>query len=297
MTTKSIKEICIIGGAGFLGKHLLETYEEEKVTVIDVINESEIESRISNTCKYIDYNLSGFDIFKEKKFDTIIFSAGNASVFNSIKNPIYDLNINTGLLLELLEIIKFNPTKLVFFSSAACLGDPYQKINSPLSPYGVSKLASEEYLRVYNRLYSIPVIICRIFSIFGEFNTKQMIYDTVKRFEKDKDNIVIYNPQSVRDFIYVKEVAEIIRYLIKKAEFNCEVYDVGTGNSITVEEMTKQIMKLMNIKSQVKYDIIKSAGDPVKQVSDIDPLISLGYEFKYSLDKGIQRTVEWIIRN
>tara|TARA_B100001250_G_C19816410_1_gene798671 strand:- start:5667 stop:6560 length:894 start_codon:yes stop_codon:yes gene_type:complete len=297
MTKKSIKEICIVGGAGFLGKHLLQTYEEERVTVIDVINESKIEDWILNTCNYVDYNLSGFDILERKKFDIVIFSAGNASVFNSIKNPIYDLNTNTSLLLELLEIIKANPTKVVFFSSAACLGDPSQGINSPLSPYGVSKLASEEYLRVYNRLYSIPVIICRIFSIFGEYNTKQMIYDTVKRFEKDKDNIIIYNPKSVRDFIYVREVGEIIRYLINNAEFNCEVYDIGTGNSITVEEMTKKIMNIMNINGQVKYDTIKSAGDPIKQVSDIGPLISLGYEFKYSIDKGIQRTVEWIARN
>jgi UDP-glucose 4-epimerase len=250
-----------------------------------------------DTCNYLDYNNSGFDIFKNKSFDVIIFSAGNASVSNSIKRPIYDLNTNTILLLELLEIIKDNPTKIVFFSSAACLGDPSQKINTPLSPYGVSKLASENYLKTYNRLYSIPVIICRIFSIFGEYNNKQMFYDTVKRFKKDKDNIVIYNPQSVRDFIYVGEVVEIINYLINNSKFNCEVYDIGTGNSITVENITKKIMKLMNITGQVKYDIIKGASDPIQQVSNINSLISLGYNFKYPIDKSIQRTVEWIIKN
>lgn len=297
MKSDTIKEICIVGGAGFLGKHLLQTYQEESVTVIDIIDESEIETWILNSCNYFNYNLSGFDILKEKSFDIIIFSAGNASVSNSLKNPIFDLNTNTSLLLELLEIIKINPTKVVFFSSAACLGDSHHKINGPLSPYGVSKLASEEYLRVYNRLYSIPVIICRIFSIFGEYNTKQMIYDTVKRFEKNKDEIIIYNPQSVRDFIYVKEVAEIIRYLIHNAEFNCKVYDVGTGNSISVEEMTKKIMKLMNVDGQVKYEIIENAGDPIEQVSNISSLISLGYEFKFSTDKGIQRTLDWIARN
>ena len=291
------KEICIIGGAGFLGRHLLETFKDENITIIDIVDRESINDSRFDKYDYINYNISGFGVIKDKNFDYIFFLAGNASVSKSIEDPIFDINTNTLLLIELLETVKSNPTKIIFTSSAACLGEESSDSNIPISPYGVSKLASENYLRVYSSLYSIPILICRIFSIYGEYNTKQMMYDTVKRLEKDSNNITIYNPKSIRDFIYVGEVVEIIKFLAINVDFNCEIFDVGSGVSVTVEDMTKRIMKVMNIKASVSFAEIVSLGDPLEQISNIKPLISSGYEFKYNMEKGIRNTVTWALHN
>ena len=291
------KEICIIGGAGFLGRHLLETFKDENITIIDIVDRESINDSRFDKYDYINYNISGFGVIKDKNFDYIFFLAGNASVSKSIEDPIFDINTNTLLLIELLETVKSNPTKIIFTSSAACLGEESSDSNIPISPYGVSKLASENYLRVYSSLYSIPILICRIFSIYGEYNTKQMMYDTVKRLEKDSNNITIYNPKSIRDFIYVGEVVEIIKFLAINVDFNCEIFDVGSGVSVTVEDMTKRIMKVMNIKASVSFAEIVSLGDPLEQISNIKPLISSGYEFKYNMERGIRNTVTWALHN
>ena len=79
------------------------------------------------------------------------------------------------------------------------------------------------------------------------------------------------------------------------SDFDCKIYDLGSGISISVEEMAKKIINIMKISPHIKFEEIKNLGDPVKQISDIRPLISLGYVFKYIEDKGIINTVKWAL--
>ena len=188
------KEICLVGGAGFLGRHFAESFKESNVTIIDILEQSDVNIPNNKKLNYYNYQKTGFDIIRNKDFEIIFFLAGNASVQKSIINPIYDLKTNTLILLELLELVKNKKTKIVYTSSAACHGEMEKGASSygPVSPYGISKLASENYLNFYNKFYSVPTLVCRIFSVYGEFNKKQMIFETIQRLKDNKKKLKVF---------------------------------------------------------------------------------------------------------
>lgn len=294
------KNICIIGGLGFVGRNLIEMlHSSNKITVLDIIDKPIIFDKNIN---YINVKVHKYDILKDQLFDYIFYLVGNASVTKSVNNPIFDLKKNTIELLKVLEIIKINKTKLIYASTAACYGEmnniPTRFIDKPISPYGISKLTSEYYLKYYNNEYNIPVLICRFFSLYGEYNRKQVIYDTTIRLLKsNNDKIDIYNPDSKRDFIYIKEAINAVLFLCKKNQFNGEVFDIGHGETKSIFEIYLEISEILKISkksNKIKKEFI---GDPEMQISNPKKLKDLGFSFEGKHLKNLIKTINWIKEN
>lgn len=295
------KNICVVGGAGFVGRHLLEILKESNnLMVVDVgsFNTKPYLHHLLNKDHYSDFLKDGYHVFKNNKYDYIFYLAGNSSVSKSAEDPIYDLQQSLFPLLNLLEIVKNKPTNFIFASSAACYGEmEKKKISYPVSPYGITKTAAENYLRYYHKNYNLPVLICRFFSLYGEYNKRQVVFDTVKRLLNNPKTVTIYNPKSRRDFIYIKDALNIVIILCKHKCFDAEIFDIGTGKALSILDMGKKIINLMKIEPNIFYKEIESKNDPALQIANIKTLLDKGIDINYDLDFNLKKTIDWVKEN
>lgn len=290
------KKICIIGGLGFIGRNLTEMLDNSnQIIILDV---GERPKYLLSHLKYVDASSNNLNVFKKRYYDFIFYFAGNASVGKSVSNPILDLEKNTVHLLNLLEMIKNTNSKFIFASSAACYGEMNDAVTAfndePISPYGISKLFSENYLKYYHMNYGVPILICRFFSLFGEYQKKQVVYDTTIKLIKYPDELTMFNPNSQRDFIYIKEAIRAMLFLCDRDQFNAGVYDIGRGKTLSIFELTIAIGRMLNIFPKIKKIEKEFTGDPKVQIAKIDNLANLGFDFNTTMIDNFKKTIYWI---
>jgi UDP-glucose 4-epimerase len=287
--------IGIIGGAGFLGRNMIEKLDKSNsITVFDVGVRPEF---LPESIVYHDLGKHKIDNIKDCQFELIYHFAGNSSVGHSVKDPIMDVERSVVPLLEILEFAKNNCKKFIFSSSAACYGEMLDQStryqDNPISPYGISKKMSELYIKYYSNNSHLNVEIYRFFSLFGKYNRKQVVYDTVVRLLENPSELVVYNPNSTRDFIFVDDAIKII------CNYNpgTNPTDIGTGTSTSILSLTKLICQVLNCDPKITTIQNKFVGDPIMQIADVSQIEADGFIFEnHSLVKNIVTTIDWIIK-
>jgi len=224
--------ILVTGGAGFIGSHVVDAYISLGHRVFVVDNESSGQRRqVHPKALYrkLDVrNKKHIDSFlKNKNIDVINHHAAQIDVRKSVQDPKYDADVNILGLLNLLEVAKEKKTKKILFSASggtaygecarpAREGDP----EVPLSPYGVSKLASEKYIQMYSALFGIRYTIFRYGNVFGPRQDPHGEAGVVAIFSKNllsqKQSIIFGTGRQTRDFVYVKDVARANVLALKK---------------------------------------------------------------------------------
>ena len=235
-------------------------------------------------------------------FDFVFHLAGNAYVPPSVESPDYDFHLNletTFVLLEHLRRAK-SPPALIFASSAAVYGNPMKvpihedDPTIPISPYGVSKLAAERYVAVYNKLYDIPTVSMRLFSAFGPRQKKQIVYDLLAKLDQDPTRLsVLGDGTQERDFLYVADLVDAMLLVAERAPKRGEVYNVASGVSVTITELVETICEEVRIRPRIEYTGSTRPGDANRWVVDMSKLRALGYDPKVNLSEGLQLTSEW----
>ena len=172
-------QVLVTGGAGFIGSHVLRLLQgKAQVTVLDNLT-SGSRSHIPSGMEFVEGDVRDAavvkKIFAHRHFDAVIHLAAQTMVPDSIANPVLDCQINLEGLLQILENCRnYQVPHVLFSSSAAVYGDnpniPLVETETlqPLSPYGITKLTSEHYLRVYHELYGINATVFRFANVYGE---------------------------------------------------------------------------------------------------------------------------------
>jgi UDP-glucose 4-epimerase len=167
-------KLLLIGSEGFIGRHCVQYFlnKQWEVTGCDLVDYT--------SASYTYFKISRLQpsyepVFEDATYDVCINAAGNGSVPVSIAHPLTDFEANCYDVVRVLELLRTkNPScKYIHFSSAAVYGNPVQlpvaetDRLSPLSPYGWHKLIAEQLCQEYHRLYNLPVVILRPFSVYG----------------------------------------------------------------------------------------------------------------------------------
>ena len=293
--------ILITGGAGFIGKHLVNKLSKNnKVYVID---KKKFNFKNKNV-KFILGDITKINSFKiPSKIETIYHLAAQTSAQISEENPDKDVKTN---IMGTYNICKFAIKKkikqIIFTSSMAVYGEVENKISenkecNPKSMYGMSKLFCEKLIKnlSYNK---INFKIFRLFNVYGPGqdlkNFKQgMVSICLAQLIKFKNIIVKGSLDRYRDFIYIDDVVNI---LTKSNIIQNEIYNLGSGKKTTVRELLKLIKKITNtnfkiiVKKNTQGDIFGSCAD----VSKLNKIMNL--DLKYNIKSGLFRTIKSITK-
>ena len=304
-------KILVTGGAGFIGSHVVDGFVEagHEVIVVDDLSCGNI-NNVNKKAKFylLDINSPLIEnIFKIERPDIVNHHAAQISVPYSVKDPIYDANINVLGFLNVLEnSVKYNVKKVIFISSGGAIygeADEYPTTENympkPISPYAITKLVSENYLYYYHNQYNLNYTVLRYSNVFGPRQVPHGEAGVVSIFiEKllNNETPVIYayddEPEGMtRDYVYVKDVAKANLLALNKG--NLEALNISTNKEVDTTKLLSCISKVMN--KGIKPDKSKNRPGDLKHscLSNEKSKNILGWNVEYDLEKGIKETVDY----
>lgn len=305
-------KILITGGAGFIGSHLAEHFNENhEVFILDnlstghrsnipFIDENHfIENSVTNK-SFIE------TLILKQKFDIVIHLAAIVNVVDTINDPVLSQSVNINGTLNLLEANRqynTNLKKFVFASSAAVYGNTEllpQKVESfinPESPYAVEKYSGEQYTKLYNTLYNLPTTALRFFNIYGPRQDPSSPYSGVlsimnTKFQNNKSFTFFGDGKQTRDFVYVKDLVQAINIVINQEEANGKIFNLGTGQQLSLLQIFAEFEKLYN--KTISYNFSKARDGDIKySYAQIDGLNKLGFTPRYNLQEGLKAYIKY----
>lgn len=304
---KTTLKILVTGGAGFIGSHIVEHYVNaaaEVVIVDDLSMGLKVNIPDSKTVTFYEKSVTEYDFMDklliEEQFDYIFLMAAIASVADTIERPLESHEVNQNANIHILETIRVNNLKIkrvIFPSSAAVYGNlpelPKREDGAvlPMTPYAIDKYASEKYVLAYSALYGIPTAVSRFFNVYGPRQNPKSPYSGVisiltSAMRDDKQFKIFGDGEQTRDFVFVNDVIQALLLLATSDDAIGNVYNVGTGSSISLNDTVKNYGEATNKTVNIEY-LDERKGDIKYSSADITKLESLGYKAKYSVKAGL----------
>lgn len=239
-------KVLVTGGAGFIGSNVADGLLEKnyEVVIVDDLSNGRKENLPEEAkfykCDIRDKKL--YSIFKEEKPDIVIHNAAQLSVRISVENPLMDADINImGGLNVIGACHRYNVDKIIFASSGGTVYGEQKYFpadeehpTSPISPYGVAKLATENYLYYFYRSYSLKYISLRYANIYGPrqdpYGEAGVVAIFSSKILEGKNPTINGDGLQTRDYVYVGGVVDINLKAIE-SDFTGPL-NVGTGKSV-----------------------------------------------------------------
>lgn len=301
-------EILITGGAGFIGSHILEQLNEMPdmdVVVFDNLS-SGSRDHVPAGMELVEGDVCDEEavdaVFADHHFDAVVHLAAQTMVPISVENPVLDCQINLEGVLHVLEACRTHGVPhILFSSSAAVYGDnlniPLRETERlvPTSPYGVTKMTTEHYLRVYHELYGMDATVFRFANVYGERQGEKgeggVVSIFCKLLSQHQGFTVFGDGNQTRDFVYAGDIAQaIIRALPLKGY---HTMNVSTGQETSVNDLIHSFEKAVGYPVEVTYTAPRT-GDILRSVLGNGALkANLDFVPAMDLEEGIRRTYEW----
>lgn len=300
-----MKKILITGVAGFIGSKVAKKFAASGFDVIGIDDLSTgLEKNIPQNIEFIQLDLTEKNCINSlpSGCEKILHLAGQSSGEISFDNPVLDLEKNTVSTLNLIKYGILNRSeKMVYASSMSVYGAVEDKAISesvrcsPLSCYGVGKLASEEYLKIYNK--QLPAIAMRMFNVYGPGqdmnNLRQgMVSVFIAQAIKNKKIEIKGSLDRFRDFIYIDDVVESWYQAAQVSQSEFLKLNVATGVKTTLHTLIQQIVKQ---DPAVEFFVKGSTpGDQSGIYANNNLMKSiLNIKSTESLENGIQKFYNW----
>lgn len=294
-------KILIVGSKGFIGSHLMRYMQ---VAVYAEVWGCDVFTDYTEENYFLIDTLSPtyFPLFQNTNFDVCINCAGAASVPDSLLHPERDYELNVHLVFKLLDAIRqqSKSCKFINISSAAVYGNPVtlpvreDHRFDPLSPYGMHKLYSEQLCSEFVRHFGVQACSLRIFSAFGPGLKKQIFWDIFLKSRKGQCVELFGTGEETRDYVFISDIVSAIEVVIHAAKFKGECYNVGSGQSHSLQEIATLFFGYLNWNGELLFSGRKRAGDPDYWAADISKLKNLGFIPKVMIDEGIKKYAEWV---
>jgi len=298
--------ITVTGGAGFIGSHLVDRLIEDghTVQVIDNLYTGNKEF-VHSKAQFIELDIRDpklYSVLEEFRPDYIFHEAAQTEVSTSMSNPMLDCDINLMGLINLLNAaVKLDVKKFLMPSSAAVYGNldtlplNEEMIGNPSSFYGLTKLTTEHYLRIYHEAFGLPYICYRYSNVFGPRQGNGGEGCVISIFAKaivQGSPIIVYGDgKQTRDFIYVDDVVEA--NILGMQHQVTGIYNVSTGIASSVNLLVDEFRNISGKDIEVVYDKPR-LGDIRDSVLATDKSEKeLLFTAKYNLHDGLIKTYEY----
>jgi UDP-glucose 4-epimerase len=316
----------ITGGAGFVGKNLIEQLlldPKNKIRIVDNLSQQESFQYIRWPYQLIEHfdrlhwdhehpQLYKTDILDSdaalkacEEADVIVHLAANTGVEPSIKNPRLDCNTNVIGTFNYLEAAKFHKiSKFVFASSGAPLGEVEPPIHEelvphPISPYGASKLAGEAYCSAYYHTFGVQTIALRFSNVYGPLSKHKssVVAKIIKHLLANEPLIVYGDGQQTRDYIFVLDLVQAIISAATSKDIGGEIFQVATGIETSLLELIQLFNNLLHRyeAGNLAYELASPRiGDVKRNYAEINKIKTiLHWQPRVDLQQGLERTLSW----
>jgi UDP-glucose 4-epimerase len=315
--------ILVTGGAGFIGGHLAERFARDGHDVVALdnfepfydrgIKEHNVKvGRAAAEERDGSYELVHGDVRDEELVtecvtdaDVIFHQAAQAGVRTSVEEPQKVNDINVGGTLNVLEAARDSDTRrVVVASSSSVYGTPQylpydeDHPNIPVSPYGASKVAQEQYARVYNEVYGLPTVSLRYFTVYGpRMRPNMAITNFVSRCLNGESPVIYGDGTQTRDFTYIDDVVRANETLLQTDAADGEFLNVGSTDNIEIRVLAEEIRDQLAPELELEYDERHDA-DAEHTHADISKAAELiGYEPTTTIREGVEKFTEWYREN
>ena len=301
----------VTGGAGFIGSNIVEELvgRKQKVRVLDnfITGKRENLSPFMNEIELVEGDIRNKDDLTRalKGIDYCIHQAALRSVPKSVDDPFTTNDINVfGTLNLLMEARGAGVKRVVYASSSSVYGEakrfPQRETDhiSPVSPYGVSKLAAENYCVTFAKTFGLETVSLRYFNVFGPRQNPESKYSAVIpaflfAMAEGKSPVVDWDGEQSRDFTYVANVVEANLRSCTAKGVSGEVFNVACGTTTSINDIVSELNKILKTNIKAKY-APKRKGDVRKTRADISKMKRLlGIKKVIGFEEGIKLTVEW----
>lgn len=289
-------KILILGSEGFVGYNLVDGLSQNhEIFCADLIDNS------------LHYNYRKLDVTNYQSVENIVKDVDVVidlvahSLISSIEGPTKNAEVNIIGLLNILEACtKNNIQKIIFTSASSLIGEPKTpKVSEdhpaiPKTAYGISKLTSEHYLRLYNELYGLTYTIFRFFNIYGPYQKNGLIPSFYSRIQNNQPLTVFGKGDQIRDYVFIKDIIPFFEKAISTYVGENKVFNMGTGKGTKILEIIDILSKTMGIKPEIEFKDSRP-GEIGNFVSDTN-LLESSFDDVPSTDieTGITQTVEWL---
>ena len=304
-------KIVLTGGAGFIGSNILEYLINKKyhVVVIDDLTSGKFSniSHLKNN-KYFGFekcSITNYKFLKNtfKNTDIVLHQAASKKTVCD-KDPRKDLKVNAEGAFNLLKLsVDNNIKKFIHASTGSVYGENTNNnsqietsTKKPVSYYGVSKFAAENYVEVFSKLYNLNYTILRYFHVYGpkqDYSPNGGVLSIfINNLLKNKPIIIYGDGSQQRIFTYVEDVVMANIFAINNKKTNNQIFNCTYGKRITLMQALNLICKYIKISpKKIVYSDWKNGDIKNFNVSN-KKLINLGFQYNFNFNKGIKKTIE-----
>jgi UDP-glucose 4-epimerase len=294
----------VTGGAGFIGSHVVEALlaRGDEVHVLDDLSTGSREKLPEGAELHVgDIRTDSAAVFERARPEAVFHLAAQADVGTSVERPDYDAEVNVVGMVQVLEASRAVGAKVVFSSTGGaiygeCDGPAGEDAaRRPISPYGISKLAGEEYLAGWNRLYGSRHVALRFANVYGprqeptlEGGVVSIFFD---RLAAGEPGTIFGDGSQSRDFVYV---GDVVRAVLLAVDHEGGVVNVGTGVETSVLELHRLCARVAGVEAEPRFaearpgDVRHSVVDPGRAERE------LGWRPERTLEEGLRETWEWV---
>jgi len=306
-----LSRVLVTGGAGFIGSHLVDALVADGVDVVVLDDlETGLREHVHPAARLAIGSVADDNAVRDAMAgcDVVFHQAAHKAVLRSVEHPVATDTVNTHGTLTVLQAARDLGVRRVVHASSSSVyggGAPLPTAESaplrPRSPYAVSKLAAEEYCRVFAELYGLETVALRYFNVYGPRQRPDALYAAVIPLFIDallnqRAPVVHGDGLQSRDFTYVSDVvrANLLAARADAAASTGRVYNVAAGNEWTLLDVLRVLGEQLGVEPQPQFvdprpgDVRHSRADASAAERD------LGFRAAVGLTDGLRLTVDWL---
>ena len=306
------KRALVTGGAGFIGSHIVEELVKMGVYTISVDNYfAGKKENLEHLEKYPNFQEEKCDVLNYQRLDKlmkgveVIFHQAASKKTICDRDPRLDLDINAKGTFNLLELAKKHKVKkFVHASTGSVYGEAQyfpQDENHPVIPtsyYGISKLAGEKYVKVFQHLYDLDTTVIRYFHVYGARQESSDVGGVVSIFTRkliaNKPITIFGDGTQQRSFTYVKDVVKANLLLASTPGTKGQVYNCASGIKVTVKELAELTAHILNVKDlEINYGDWMLGDIKVFDIDNTKIKKTIDIEFTTNFEEGLKETIKW----
>ncbi|MFH1521943.1 MAG: NAD-dependent epimerase/dehydratase family protein [archaeon] len=307
------EKILVSGGAGFIGSNIIDALIEvgHKVVIIDNLSTG-FRKNLNPEAKFYEVDIRDKkveEIFARERPEVVIHLAAQIDVRASVRNPVFDSEVNIGGTINLLEnCVKYKVRKIIYSNTGGALYGRIEEGSLPvnekcpvelLSQYAVSKYSVEHYLYLYNKNYGLDYTSLRYSNVYGDRQNPEgeagVIAIFINNMKKNENPIIFGDGKQTRDYVYVKDVVKLNLLALEKG--NNEIFNIGSGKQVSVLDIFDSLKELLSFKGNPIFKPERLGEIKYIALDSTKALNELGWKAETDFSDGIKKTLDYYARD